>query len=395
MRILVRSFLLIVLPFFLPIPHATAQEEAVTVNTIEPIKGDLSQDKPNFPSFYIWRRVYQHKGKSVFKPYLVKSDGSYIQDPAIPNYSSRIEPRFEKRQDLICLNNEIASATSDSKVFIPSDDGRWSLIFDGSDDNAIRYRNNLTSKVYKFGGSEEDTVNEYYGETHWNLLGWAPNHDLFYRGEASGTTDMRANVYFQFDPKRKTQVSIGIGQELFISDDGNWVVWVDGGPLDFGDRQIHIYDIEKNRDYTIYSGHSDNAFYKWAVETDHISEGKKFYLKHQYLNAVSEYRRALVGNPQDAETYGLMGYSYYRNGQLDAAVNTLQQSLQINPKTITSHYNLALVYWAQSQKNKSIEEINQIYLLDPTYKKQIYDDTQFKTIIHSPEYQELEKKFNP
>jgi hypothetical protein len=60
-----------------------------------------------------------------------------------------------------------------------------------------------------------------------------------------------------------------------------------------------------------------------------------------------------------------------------------------------SHYNLALVYWENLQTADAIEEIRQVYLLNPDYKKQIYDDTQFKDIIHSPEYQEMEKKWNP
>jgi hypothetical protein len=159
----------------------------------------------------------------------------------------------------------------------------------------------------KLSGTE---INEYT-LFDWEFLGWGPYHDLFYICWPGGTTDDRADNIFQYDPETKVMTHIGRGQEFCISDDGKWVVWSDGVQLAFGDRQIHIYDINKNRDYVITSGHSDNAFYKWVVDKDHIAEGKKFYFKHQYLNAIFEYQKALAKNPQDSKTYGLMGYSYY------------------------------------------------------------------------------------
>ncbi len=387
-KILSLLLLFIVSLYTFPTPYLNAQSEAVTAKTIKVIQGNLVKDKPDFPSFYIWRRVYQHKGKSIFKPNLVKSDGTYFQDQSLPDYTSQFDPRFEKRHDLISLENEIASATAESPVLISSTDGRWSVCFDGSPEIGIRYKNNSINKIIKLAGTESSLFD-------WEFLGWANYHDLFFLSLPGGTTDIRADNFYQYNPEAKSMIHIGTGQEFIISDEGNWIVWVDGGPLAFGDRQIHVYDIKKNTDYVITSGHSDNSFLKWVVETDHIAVGKKLYLKHQYINAISEYKKALDDKKQDAETYGLIGYSYYRNGQLDDAKIALQQSLYINPNLIMSHYNLAIVYWAQSQNTKAIEEIRQIYLLDPTYKKQIYDDTQFKNIINTPEYKEMEKKWNP
>jgi tetratricopeptide (TPR) repeat protein len=114
--------------------------------------------------------------------------------------------------------------------------------------------------------------------------------------------------------------------------------------------------------------------------------GKKFYLKHQYVNAIEEYQKATNADPNNDEAYGLMGYSYFKANKIDESLIAFKKSLSINPKNIMSHYNLALVYWANSQKPEAIEEIHRIYMLNPTYEKTIKEDYQFKKILESQDY---------
>jgi tetratricopeptide (TPR) repeat protein len=189
--------------------------------------------------------------------------------------------------------------------------------------------------------------------------------------------------------------------DLNFSKDGKWVVWEDGNGMDYVDRQIHVYDVEANRDYKLTKGHSDNCFYDWVSNPQSnqledasslIQDGKTLYLRHQYKDAVLKYQKAVDLDPKNDTAYGLMGYSYFRDGDLNNSVIALKKSIGINSNNIMSHYNLALVYWAKQQKNSTIEEIQKVYLLDKTYKNKFHGDPQFKEIINTPEYKEIEKK---
>jgi tetratricopeptide (TPR) repeat protein len=187
-----------------------------------------------------------------------------------------------------------------------------------------------------------------------------------------------------------------------LSPDGNWAVWTDCFGGEYPKNQLHIYDIAKNKNYQITSGDSDNAFYEWdkpipnaakePTEEDWVRDGKNAYHLHRYSEAVECYQKALLIDPNDPEAYGLMGYAYYRYGQLDEAATALERSLQIDPNLIMSHYNLALVDWAimtDEKKFNSIVALNQIGAvldLDPSYETKMRDDSQFKKIFKSDEY---------
>jgi tetratricopeptide (TPR) repeat protein len=129
-----------------------------------------------------------------------------------------------------------------------------------------------------------------------------------------------------------------------------------------------------------------------------IQQAKKSYRHKHYSDAIGLYQQALQIEPANAEVYGLMGYSYYRNGQLDQAVSALTNSIQIDPKLIMSHYNLALVDWALTKKGKSKEaavfnEIGTVIRLDPKYEKYMRDDPQFREMFKSKIYKAWREKF--
>jgi tetratricopeptide (TPR) repeat protein len=213
-----------------------------------------------------------------------------------------------------------------------------------------------------------------------------------------GPSSSRQVRLLQFDPNGNIFTIIGdASRVLRLNSKGNWAVWVDGDENAWVDRQINVYSIDANTNYVITSGHSDNVFAGWAdnfaTVVDCIKKGKEYYFQKNYSAAITEYQNAINADPRNDFAYGLMGYSYYRNGQDDNAVLTLKKSLDINPYNLMSYYNLALVYWKTGDADQAIQALKQIYIYDFGYRKRIYDDPQFKKIIADPKYLQMEKSF--
>ena len=115
-----------------------------------------------------------------------------------------------------------------------------------------------------------------------------------------------------------------------------------------------------------------------------VEKAKKYYSQHQFEEAISEYKKALEADPDNQETYGLIGYSYYRDQQIPKTIDAFQMSLKLNPKEAMSYYNLALAYWANDQRNESVSQLKSLFLLDPKYEDLVGKDDQFKDILKSP-----------
>jgi len=141
-----------------------------------------------------------------------------------------------------------------------------------------------------------------------------------------------------------------------------------------------------NRDYVLTSGHSDNCFDHW-VKTQtpplkpnadlYISAAKNCYRRHDYEAAITEYQRAIMTDPHNAEAYGLMGYSYFRLAQLDDAEKALNHSLQYDPTDLMTYYNRALVEWAKKDPLQALADITTIYQKDLSYRARFEKDCFF------------------
>ena len=71
--------------------------------------------------------------------------------------------------------------------------------------------------------------------------------DLFYFLVLVGDALGRQSDYWQWDPAAKNYTSIGGGQSLDLSPDGNWAAWTDGFGGDWRSNQINVYEIGKNK----------------------------------------------------------------------------------------------------------------------------------------------------
>jgi TPR repeat protein len=217
------------------------------------IEGNLTHDKPSFPTFYISRNVYNKTEKSFDKYYLVTPGKNLIEqqklsidakeDRGINDTSTQASV-----QTTTTTQDELVSPSRKWKIVKPTD-SQWGELI-------LRYRD-----IYRAVDEKVDLPGAGWG---WNPINWNPSRDLFYFHIVIGTTSDREYRFWQFDPLIKKFTLIGGGQSLNLSSDGNWIVWEDGIGGSRQYNQINIYDIEKNKNYLLTNGNSKNCFYKWS-----------------------------------------------------------------------------------------------------------------------------------
>jgi hypothetical protein len=199
----------------------------------------------------------------------------------------------------------------------------------------------------------------------------------------------------------------GTIKEILLTDDGG-----DGtGSGLLGDFIKKTWDQKKEAFLTREGIPIDNSQhqYHWVTKKEmaldkleksklFVQWGKEAYLKHDFDLSISYYRWAIVANENNDEAWGLTGYvNLLKHKTSDWYLQPLKKSIQINPNYLKGHYNLALAYWASSDKtpanqNLAFNEIATVLKLDPKYNQIIHNDPQFKKIFNSEAYKAWESQ---
>ena len=229
------------------------------------ITGDISFDHPRFPPLFIYQRVYQNVGESIFKPYFLEPDGSLLEIKNLPEESEPPPPssRHKKRLLPTLASGVNPEDTSGSDVNAPeemiSPSGKWKIILSRPDEWG-----KLTFTLLDTTTNTPQTINIPDGGWGFSGIDWNPKKDLFYFQVMQGVSSDRHWDFFQFSPDTKIFTAFASGQGIDVSPDGNWIAWIDNSWGDYGDRQMHVYDINANRDYILTRGHADHRFFKWG-----------------------------------------------------------------------------------------------------------------------------------
>ena len=359
---------------------AMAYPQAVPVTAIADATPGASLDqKPEFPQFYFWRKVYEKNRPSHFRLFLSNGHGSIIQ---VAGNKDRFQ-EITGNNDLSKLNMELNSG-SVRKIMLPKNPSKMEFQYE----EWI-----LSAKI------TQTAVVPHQGNANWfGILGRNPTmYDYLYLWTSNSADTGGNNWFYEFYPGGIVFYFIGknvVGKPHF-NVDGHWMVWASGDPSSGSDRQLHLYSTAGNIDYLLTNGHSDNRFYKWAQEysgsldeqvNDLIASGKGYFLKKQYKNAINEYQKAVRLYPRNDVAYGLMGYCYLRQGNTEDAVVSLRKSIDLNPGNYLSRYNFVLALWAGGKKLEAMEELKHLLRLNPSYQKILKKDSQFHEIILSKEY---------
>ncbi len=87
-----------------------------------------------------------------------------------------------------------------------------------------------------------------------------------------------------------------------------------------------------------------------------IEVGNIYKSTHQFKDAAVYYGKALQVDPKNVAIRTEMASCMYYDGDVDGAINQLQQSLHYNPKDANSLFNLGMIKWQGKQDNKGAVE---------------------------------------
>ena len=80
-------------------------------------------------------------------------------------------------------------------------------------------------------------------------------------------------------------------------------------------------------------------------EEEHIEQGKAYFNEHKSDAAISEYKKALIINPDSAKAHFGLGLVYHvQEGKLDAAMLEYKAAINIDPNYADAHNNLGVIY---------------------------------------------------
>jgi tetratricopeptide (TPR) repeat protein len=120
------------------------------------------------------------------------------------------------------------------------------------------------------------------------------------------------------------------------------------------------------------------------------------FLKGQALRAMERYADAIVPlraaselDGQDIHVWLALGWCYKRIGRLDLAIQSLEESLSVDPNQAIIHYNLAC-YWSLAKNAKlAVAYLSRAFDIDSNYRDLVLQESDFDAIRNHPRFQAL------
>jgi tetratricopeptide (TPR) repeat protein len=128
---------------------------------------------------------------------------------------------------------------------------------------------------------------------------------------------------------------------------------------------------------------------KTRDQSDIMREGLIDVQSRQYTDAIREFDKAIELDDLNPNAYNMKGYAQLRNGDIKGAVETLRHSIDMDPKYVWGHYNLALAYWALGDHSNAIKEVKSVLDIKPEFREVLMKDGQFSKFRSLPEYTHL------
>ena len=97
---------------------------------------------------------------------------------------------------------------------------------------------------------------------------------------------------------------------------------------------------------------------------EHYNNAVKLEKDGKFVEAVFEYERSIVLNPEHIKSYNNLGGLYNKLERYDLAVGAYKKALAINPDYVKAHNNLGLVLFQLDKVNEAIDEFKAAISLD-------------------------------
>lgn len=107
--------------------------------------------------------------------------------------------------------------------------------------------------------------------------------------------------------------------------------------------------------------------------------------KQFYNPAIINFQKAIVLDPYFIEPYTNMGAVYYLQGKTKLAIDTLKNSLNINPRVALTHFNLGIMYALEKNNLKAINCWQEALKINPNFTEATFHLANLKKIIKTGE----------
>ena len=94
-----------------------------------------------------------------------------------------------------------------------------------------------------------------------------------------------------------------------------------------------------------------------ADVTHELADAQQMIDRKDWTGALVELKRALRKDRKNADVHNLMGYSYRKSGQLDAAFDSYKTALRLDPNHKGAHEYIGEAYLIANQPDKAREHL--------------------------------------
>lgn len=98
---------------------------------------------------------------------------------------------------------------------------------------------------------------------------------------------------------------------------------------------------------------------------DLLEEGKTYCNNEEYDKAIEIFKKAVELNPNDDDSWRLLGNSYNRNGQIEEAIKYYLKAAELNPDDSRNWFNLGISYSNNEQYKEAINSFLKVVELNP------------------------------
>jgi tetratricopeptide (TPR) repeat protein len=124
-------------------------------------------------------------------------------------------------------------------------------------------------------------------------------------------------------------------------------------------------DMERLDDAVRYFGKAAANLTFPNAEVSYTGLGYAHFLKGEYLEAISAYKKALAQNIRYAQAHQRLGETYYAMGKTDRAIGEFHQALELNSNDVLAHFQLGLAYVKLGETAKAAVSLQKVLRLAP------------------------------
>lgn len=119
--------------------------------------------------------------------------------------------------------------------------------------------------------------------------------------------------------------------------------------------------------------------------------GEALQTMDRFAEALIPLGRAAKLAPDNIHIHLALGWCHKRTGDIDLAIEALEEALAIDPAEAIIHYNLSCYLCLVGDKTRALFHLGEALAIDPEYHDLIEKEKDFDSIRTDPEFLQLTK----